>query len=93
MPFDEIARINFILDVYTVILLLCLIVAIYFIIRNKKMKKDIKFITSIGLIFITFILYYTPRYYAVLNLQKKYFGDMNFQSEFFNFNKEFNQRK
>jgi hypothetical protein len=57
------------------------------------MKKDIKFITSIGLIFITFILYYTPRYYAVLNLQKKYFGDMNFQSEFFNFNKEFNQRK
>lgn len=93
MPLEEIAKINFMIDVYTVILLLGLIVVIYFVVRNKNMKKDIKFVTSIGLIFIAFILYYTPRYYAVINLQKKYFGDMNLQSKFFDFDKEFDQGK
>lgn len=83
IPFDEITRINFILDVYTVALLLGLIVGVYYMVRNKKMKKDMKFIVIIGLIFIAFILYYIPRYYAVINLQKKFIENTELQNQQF----------
>ena len=72
MLIDEIARINFMLTIYTVILLLALAVAIYYIYKNERIEKDVKFLLCIGAIFIVFLLYYIPKYCVIINLQKKY---------------------
>jgi uncharacterized membrane protein YozB (DUF420 family) len=91
MSFEELARINFIFNTYTVILLLGLIAGIYYIFKSKKIEKELKFIISIGLIFVVFMMYYTPKYYAEINIQKKILEETQLKQQ--QFDKEFEQKQ
>ena len=51
--------------------------------KNKKIEKEIKFFLCIGVIFIAFLMYYLPKYYATINLQKKFFQNYELHDKSF----------